>query len=161
MGMNGFLCTVSPARRRHLEEDPDLVHDLASEDVPGLLRLEATWDALDLLLSNRGEDDLLGDVILARHGRPIGTPGTYGKAMILTPERVRAVAEALMRLPAGLVRDRYKSLARAKPPAHGGFGENEDNEDEDVEELSRRLKQVTELFVTAAKAGHGMLAMVV
>lgn len=161
MGMYGFLCTVSPARRRHLEEDPELVHDLASEDVPGLLRLEKTWDALDVLLSNRGEDDLLGDVILARHGRPIGTPGAFGKAMILTPERVRAVAEALMRLPPGLVKSRFHTLAAAKPPAHGGFGEEPGNLDDDIDELNKRLKAVVELFVTAAKAGHGMLAMVV
>jgi hypothetical protein len=159
MSMNGVLCTLSEKRLRQIQESPELVSELIAArfdgDVPGLLDLEKTWDALDVLLSDRGRDPVLGDAILARSGREIGPDLSYDKARVLTATRVAEVAAAMKRLSRDVVRERFETLHEKK--VHGGFG----REDDHAEELGRVLAEVVQLYTRAAAAGHGMLAAVV
>ena len=76
MGMNALLCTLSPKRLALLRDDPEIFEELVAssqdaEDIPGLLSLGEAWEALDLLLSERGKDALLGDAVLARKGQKL------------------------------------------------------------------------------------------
>jgi hypothetical protein len=155
----GVLCTLSEKRLRQIEASPELVPELVGArsdgDVPGLLDLDEKWDALDVLLSDRGRDPILGDAILARSGRAIGPDLTYGKARILTAKRVAEIAAAIRRLSRDVVRARFESLH--EKAVHGDFG----REDDDAEELGAALAEVVELYAAAAEAGHGMLAAVV
>jgi hypothetical protein len=159
MGKYGVLCTLSEKRLRQIEASPELVSELVGArhdgDVPGLLDLDKRWDALDVLLSDRGRDPVLGDAILARSGRTIGPDLTYGKARVLTAARVAEIASAIRRLSRDIVRERFETLHEKS--VHGDFG----RDDDDAEELGHALAEVAQLYTRAAEAGHGMLVAVV
>jgi hypothetical protein len=159
MEMYGVLCTLSDNRLRQLEASPELVPELVGAredgDVPGLLDLEQMWDALDVLLSDRGRDPILGDAILARSGRAIGPKLPHGKARVLTAARVAEVAAAIRRLSRDVVRARFETLH--EKAVHGNFG----RDDDDAEDLGLALAEVAKLYSRAAEAGHGMLAVLI
>ncbi len=159
MEMYGVLCTLSDKRLRQIEQTPALVSELVGArddgDVPGLLDLGRKWDALDVILSDRGRDPVLGDAILARTGRTIGPDLSFGRARVLTPARVAEISVAVTKLPRDHVRQRYAKLVDMT--VHGDYGKD----DEHADELARGLGQVVALYARAAQAGHGMLAAVV
>lgn len=177
MGKSGVLCTLSEKRLRQLEASPDLVSELMEArhevEVPGLLDLDKKWDALDCLLSERGRDALLGDVILARSGRTIGPELSFGKARVLSAARVVEISNALGKLPRDLVRVRYPSLFGKS--VHGDYGREpssaddtpyvreqvRERQDDEILDLGRALTRVSALYTRAAAAGHGMLAALV
>jgi hypothetical protein len=172
--MNGILCTLSEARLEQLLLDPELLPELLAArretEIPGLLDIGKAWDALDVILSDRGrQDPLLGDALLGRSGRELPT----GNARLLDPGRVRELAAALAQLPDQLVRDRYSSLFGRD--VHGEFGQEtcEPNElkfirekvgeiqDREIAALQATLDQIAELYEKAAGAGHAMMLVVV
>src|SRR5438874_1017486 len=142
MGMYGVLITLSPKRLAQLEEDPDTLEEVLEArhetQIPGLLDLGKTWDALDVMLSERGKDAVLGDAVLGRSGRELAGEHAYGSARVLAPARVAEVATKLDALAATHVKDRYPRLAIVK--VHGKFGEQPDDEERDgLEIVLRRL----------------------
>ncbi len=155
MGNYGILITLSPKRLAQLEEDPETLEDVLDArhetEIPGLLDLGKAWDALDVLLSDRGKDAILGDVVLARTGRPLDT------ARVLAPARVAEIAKRLEALAPTHVKDRYASLGAAK--VHGKFGERPD--DEEREGLEIVLRRVIALYKSAAAQKHSVLAVLV
>jgi hypothetical protein len=177
MGMYGLLCTLSAKRLAMMEDDPGVLSELIEarheQAIRGLLDLGKAWDALDILLSRRGDDPLLGDAVLARSGAPIRAEGAYGKAHFLPPARVAEVAAALAKLPKNLIRIRYGEL-RGKT-VHGNYGQEACTDDElayirekvgeiqhdEIEELERKLAKLKMLYAGAAKAGDGMMAIVI
>jgi hypothetical protein len=146
--------------------------DPSGGEVRGLLRLGKAWHALDILLSREGEDPLLGDAVLARSGTSMRAEGGYGKAKFLPPARVAKVAAALARLPAGLIHDRYGELFGTN--VHGNYGQESCAPDEiafirervaetqraEIAELEGTLAKLKALYADAAKAGHGVMAVV-
>ena len=175
MGMDGLLCALSAKRHAMLEADPGLLFELSDPsggEVRGLLRLGKAWHALDILLSREGEDPLLGDAVLARSGTSMRAEGGYGKAKFLPPARVAKVAAALARLPAGLIHDRYGELFGTN--VHGNYGQESCAPDEiafirervaetqraEIAELEGTLAKLKALYADAAKAGHGVMAVV-
>jgi hypothetical protein len=68
--MHGILITLSTKRLAQLEEDPETLEDVLDarheQPIPGLLDIGKAWDALDVMLSDRGKDALLG----GRRARP-------------------------------------------------------------------------------------------
>lgn len=170
MGTSGILCTLSESRVRILGSNPELIRELIEarydSEIPGLLDLGETWDALDYLLSERGVNVVLGDAILARRGVTFGPAlgagaldGDGGKARILSIDQVREVNDALRQLPTGYVTSRYADL-RGRG-IHGGYGEPSEDASEEIEELEEALDDVKDLFQRAADQGHAMLAMLV
>lgn len=172
MGTSGILCTLSEPRVRILGSNPDLIRELIEarhdSEIPGLLDLGETWDALDFLLSERGVNAVLGDAILARRGVTFGpvlgagaqeTAGGGSKARILSIDQVREVNEALKRLPAGLVKARYADL-RGRD-IQGGYSAPSEDPSESIEELEEALDDVKDLFQRAADQGHAMLSVLV
>lgn len=161
MGMYGILITLSPKRLAQLEEDPETLEDVLEArhetEIPGLLDLGKAWDALDVLVSDRGKDAVLGDAVLARTGRQLGDDDSFGPARVLGPARVAEVARRLEALAPTHVKDRYPSLAAAK--VHGKFGERPD--DEEREGLEIVLRRVIALYKDAAAQKHSVLAVVV
>lgn len=172
MGMHGVLCALSAKRRAMLEEDPELFSEVLAarehERVPGLLDLDKSWHALDVLLGE-GDDEVLGDAILGRSGRSFGPSLSFGRPKLLEPARVAEIASALAALPDDLVDRRYAALARRN--VHGGYGPKPhgddeldglvDDETEEREELRARLERVQAFYRDAAQRGDAVIAVVV
>jgi|KBSMisStandDraft_5_1062788.scaffolds.fasta_scaffold817597_2 hypothetical protein len=175
--MYGLLCALSAKRHALIEADPALLSELTEarrdKKVRGLLDLGKAWDALDILLSRRGDDAVLGDAVLARSGKSMRAAGAYGKARFLAPERVAEVAGALAKLPNTVIRDRYGELFGKT--VHGNYGQEscaadelafirekvDETRDAEIEELESKLAKLKALYAAAAKAGDGMMAVVV
>jgi hypothetical protein len=170
MATVGILCTLSEPRVRILGSNPDLIRELIDarldSEIPGLLDLGETWDALDYLLSERGVNVVLGDAILARRGVTFGPAlgagaqdGSGTKARILSIDQVREVNDALKRLPDAHISSRYADL-RGRD-IQGGYGASPEDAAEEIEELEEALDDVKDLFQRAADQGHAMLSVLV
>lgn len=178
MGMSVVLCALSEKRIALLEEDPGLLSELLSmsqegDEVPGLLDIGKTWDALDFILSDQGKDAVLGDALLGRTGRKLRAAGAYGKARLLGPSRVAEVDKALSKLPAQVVRDRYPELFGKD--IHGDFGQETCAEDEikyikdkvretresETAHLESVLAAIRALYKRASDEGHSMMSVIV
>jgi hypothetical protein len=158
MTRHGILITLSAKRLAQVTQDPETLEDVVDARdeaaIPGLLDLGNAWDALDVLVSNRGQDALLGDALLARSGKEL-EDAAFDHARLLGPARVAEVAKALAALPKGLVADRYGTLAAKK--VEGGLGKDQ----EEIEGLDLLLRRVIALYQDAAKQQHSMLALLV
>ncbi|MEO6772339.1 MAG: DUF1877 family protein [Kofleriaceae bacterium] len=159
--MYGVMITLSPKRLTQLESDPETLEDVLEArhetEIPGLLDLGVTWDALDVILSDRGKDAVLGDAVLGRSGRPLAVEGSFQSARVLDAKRVAEVAKKLEGLGATHVKDRYPSLAAAK--VHGKLGAQPD--DEECEGLEIITKRLVAIYKDAARQNHQMLVMIV
>ena len=158
--MHGVLISCSSKRLAQLEEDPETLDDVLEArhetQIPGLLDVGSAWDALDVIVSERGKDGLLGDVILGRTGRELDIDGDFESARLLVPARVAEVATKLEALAASHVKDRYGSLAAAK--AHGNVGAKPDDEERDA--LEMLFRQIVALYKDAAKQKQSMLLVI-
>jgi hypothetical protein len=182
MALCGIVCRLSPKRLDLLREEPDLLSEVILERhdtrIPGLVDLGKTWDALDVLLSDRGGDALLGDAVLGRTGLAFGPALGHGRPRLLSPDRVVEVARALQALDDDLVRARYPLLARKT--IHGDYGQDADDDggdgvDDDeeqreaaaeareaeIEELTLRYRALREVYAEAAREKHSILLVVV
>jgi hypothetical protein len=153
-----------------LEKQPDLVDEIAQArfagDIPGLVDLDKTWDALQKML---GEE--LAEAVVATAGMTVGSTG-FGPATIVGPERVAQLAAALEQLPSDFVEQRYAALHGRN--VHGGYGQEVPhsgdgawlreqvlaNRASEIETLTGALNAVVELYRRAARDRHAMLSMV-
>jgi hypothetical protein len=160
MGMHGVLITLSPKRLAQIEEDPETLDDVLDArhetEIPGLLDVGKVWDALDVIISERGKDAILGDALLARTGRPIGNDQSIESCRLLEPPRVAEVAKRLEGLAPTHVKEKYSTLSGAK--VHGKFGETPD--DEEREGLEIVLSRVIAFYKDAAKQKHSVLVVI-
>jgi hypothetical protein len=177
MGMNAVLCTLSAKRLAQLEAEPDLLRELLAArletDIPGLLDIGKTWEALDFIISERGKEPVLADAVLARTGQQMRAAGAYGPARLLAPARVVQVSAALAALPADVVRQRYTRLGRMD--VHGGYGREvgrmddakflrdkvRETHDREIGELATALAGVVALYARAATSGHSVMSVIV
>jgi hypothetical protein len=175
--MDTILCTLSDKRLAQLEADPDLLTELLAArretEIPGLLDIGKTWEALDLLISDRGKEPVLKDAVLGRTGRKLRAAAGFGPARLLDPKRVAEVAVALARLPPGLVKEGYPRLYGKS--IHGNYGQEiaapddvkflrekvKQTHEREVAELESTLSRIKALYVRAAEAGHSMMSVVV
>ncbi len=160
--MYGVMITLSPKRLAQIEGDPETLEDVLEArhetEIPGLLDLGVTWDALDVIFSDRGKDAILGDAILGRSARKLdGDETSYQSARVIDAKRVAEIAKRLEELGPGHVKERYAALAAAK--AHGDLGAKPD--DEEREGLQIIAKRLIALYKDAAKQAHQMLVMIV
>src|SRR5260221_8503771 len=160
MGMYGVLITLSPKRLAQLEEDPDTLSDVLEArhegEIPGLLDIGKTWDALDVIVSDRGKDAVLGDTVLGRSGRNLDAEGDFDSARVLAPARVAEIAAKLEALAPTHVKDRYAALATSN--VHGNFGAKPDEEERVGLEIV--LRRVIALYKEAAKQKQSMLLVI-
>lgn len=158
--MHGVLIALSPKRLSQIEEDPETLEDVLDArhetTIPGLLDIGKTWDALDTLISARGKDDVLGDALLARTGRPIGDDPTIESCRLLGPDRVAEVAQKLADLDDSHIRDTYPVLSKLK--IHGKFGATQDDEERSGLEIV--LSRVVAFYKDAAKLKHSVLVII-
>jgi hypothetical protein len=161
--MTTILCSLSPARHEMLESDPEVLNDLleARDEVPGLLDLGQTWDALDLLISQRGKDVVLGDAILARSGTKMKADAGFGNARLLKPDRVRVVAEALQKIPKDHIKKTYSQLSDLEMT--GNFGQEPPGsaQEDEIGDLGEMLHKLKSLFLQAARDGKSMMMVIV
>ena len=142
-------------------------------EIPGLLSLEKAWDALDVILSARGENEVLGDAVLGRSGRKLGDDSSFGPPRILDAAQVERVSKALQKLPRDTVRKRYADLHGRS--IQGDYGQKRcapgdpDSvqlkvrkiQSGEISELEDLLVRVTDLYKGAADSGHAMMCVVV
>ncbi len=159
--MYGVMITLSPKRLAQIEGDPETLEDVLDArhetEIPGLLDLGVTWDAFDVIYSDRGKDAILGDAILGRSGRKLVGDGSYQSARVVDAKRVGEIAKRLEELGTAHVKERYTALAAAK--AHGNLGAKHDEEER--EGLQILAKQLIALYKDAAKQSHQMLVLIV
>jgi hypothetical protein len=155
------MITLSPKRLAQIEGDPETLEDVLEArhetEIPGLLDLGVTWDALDVILSDRGKDAILGDAILGRSGRKLEIEGSFSSARVVDAKRVAEIAKKLETIGVAIVTEKYGRLAAAK--VHGKLGEKPD--DEEREGLEIIAKRLIALYKDAAKQSHQMLVMIV
>ncbi len=146
---HGILIALSSKRLALLESDPETLEDVVEarhEDaIPGLLDLKTLWEPLDMILSGRGRDEILGDALLARSGKNLSVDNAFEQARVLSPQRVAEIAGKLAALPAATLRERASQLGKAK----------------EVEQLVGLFGQIVALYTGAAKAKQSMLALLV
>jgi hypothetical protein len=177
MAMICILCRLSKSRLELLESDPSLLEDVVEErrnmKIPGLLDLGKTWDALDILLSDRGKDALLGDAVVARSGKKMKGAAGFRSARVLDPKRVAEVAAALGKLEPETVKKRYPKLHGRE--VHGSFGQETATPDDakylrekvaqiqekEISALGDALKQIVTLYGEAAENEASMLSVIV
>lgn len=146
---HGILIALSSKRLALLEGDPETLEDVVEarhEDViPGLLDLKTHWETLDMLMSGRGRDEVLGDALLARTGKNLSVDTAFEQARVLSPQRVAEVAAKLGELPAATVKERAQQLGKTK----------------ELDQLLTLFKQIVMLYAEAAKSKQSMLALLV
>jgi hypothetical protein len=153
---HAILITLSQKRLSQLVDDPETLEDVvearSEQPIPGLLDLGTSWDALDVLLSDRGKDAVLGDAVIGRTGEELDGH-SFEDCRLLAPARVAEIAKALAALPAKLVADRYRILAHKA--VHAELGHDQD----EIAPLELILKRVIALYQDAARQKHAMLAL--
>ena len=146
---HGILISLSSKRLALLESDPETLEDVVEarhEDaIPGLLDLKTHWETLDMIVSGRGRDEVLGDTFIARSGKDLSVDNAFEQARVLQPQRVAEVAQKLTDLTIPTFRDRAAQLNKAKQ----------------LPELEALFKQVVALYSEAAKSRQSMLAILV
>src|SRR4029079_6439465 len=96
---HGILITLSSKRLAILESEPETLEDVIEasheDEIPGLVDMNVHWETLDMIVSGRGRDPILGDAFLARSGKPLSVDTAFEQALVLGPARVAAVASKL------------------------------------------------------------------
>lgn len=155
---HAILIALSSKRLALLESEPDTLEDVVEarheEPIPGLLDLSTHWETLDMLISGRGREEVLGDTLLARTGKPLEVDTAFEQARVLSPQRVAEIAQKLAAVPATLVSDRFKQLAEAKTPGKPVNAKQ-------LGELEALFAKVVALYTDAAKSKQSMLAILV
>ena len=111
MGMSVQLAAITPEQLGRLVASPDvlgfLYPDEGERQVADELDIEKSWHGLHYLLTGEvwGGAPPLADAVLG--GRPLGDGLSYGPAMALTPDEVKAVAGALEKVTHDQLRERY------------------------------------------------------
>jgi len=146
---HGILIALSSKRLALLESEPETLEDVVEarhEDaIPGLLDLKTYWDTLDMILSGRGRDDVLGDALLARSGKNLSVDNAFEQARVLSPQRVAEVAGKLAEITPATMKERAQQLGKAK----------------DMDQLLALYKQIVALYTDAAKSKQSMLCLLV
>jgi Domain of unknown function (DUF1877) len=155
---HAILIALSSKRLTLLESEPEMLEDVVEarhdEPIPGLLDLKTHWETLDLLLSGRGREEILGDALLARTGKRFDAGDAFEQAKVLSPGRVAEIAAKLADVPKDLVAERFKQLAEAKTPGKAASTKA-------VAEMDALFGKIVELYAEAAKAKQSMLALLV
>ncbi|HUS32656.1 MAG TPA: DUF1877 family protein [Kofleriaceae bacterium] len=155
---HGILIALSSKRLALLQNEPETLEDVIEarheDEIPGLLDMSTHWETLDMLVSGRGRDPVLGDVFLARSGKPLSVDTAFEQALVLGPQRVAEVAAKLAEVPVTLVRERYAQLEEAKNP---GKPVNVKKQ----AEIELLYEEIVDLYVEAAKQKQSMLAVLV
>jgi hypothetical protein len=151
-----ILIALSSKRLALLESEPDTLEDVVEarheEPIPGLLDLGTNWETLDMLLSGRGRDETLGDVLLARTGKRLNVDTAFEQARVLSPQRVAEIAQKLAEVPRTLISERLHQLAEAKGKAPSAKG---------IASLEELFTKVVALYTEAAKSKQSMLSILV
>jgi hypothetical protein len=141
-----------------LESEPETLEDVIEarheEPIPGLLDLGTAWETLDMLLSGRGRDDVLGDALLARTGKRFEAGDAFEASRVLSPQRVAEVAAKLAATPKTLVPERFNQLHEAKSPGKPPNAKA-------LAALETLFDKVVALYVDAAKNKQSMLSVLV
>ncbi len=146
---HGILIALSSKRLALLESEPETLEDVIEarhEDaIPGLLDLKTHWETLDMIMSGRGREEILGDALLARTGKDLSVDTAFEQARVLSPQRVIEVSAKLAELPSATLKERATQLGKTK----------------ELDQLITLYKQVVMLYADAAKAKQSMLCLLV
>ncbi len=155
---HGILISLSAKRLALLQSEPETLEDVIEarhEDaIPGLLDMQTHWETLDMLVSGRGRDPVLGDAFLARTGKPLSVDTAFEQALVLGPARVAEVAAKLAEIPPTLIKERFAQLAEAKTPGKPANAKQ-------MAAIETLFQEIVALYADAAKQKLSMLAVLV
>lgn len=155
---HAILIALSAKRLALVESEPETLEDVVEarheEPIPGLLDLSTHWELLDMALSGRGRDAVLGDAVLARSGSKLDVDTAFEQARVLAPARVAEVARKLGELSAAVVTERFRQLVevRAAGKAPGAM---------QLAEIEALFGKLVALYSEAASSKKAMLALLV
>jgi hypothetical protein len=116
------------------------------------INLEKAWHGIHFLLTGQAWQltQGAGEAILG--GDPIGETLVYEPARLLTPDRVRVIADDLGRLDEATFRSRYDPAALTDAEIYpGGWGGS------DLDYLMDHFRDLRSFFLTAADNGEAVL----
>ena len=155
---HAILISLSSKRLTLLESEPETLEDVVEarhdEPIPGLLDLKTHWETLDMLLSGRGREEILGDALLARTGKRFDAGDAFEQAKVLSPGRVAEIAAKLAEVPVAMLSERFKQLVEAKTPGKPA-------KTKEVAEIEAMYTKIVALYADAAKGKQSMLAILV
>lgn len=155
---HAILISLSSKRLAMIESEPEMLEDVVEarheEPIPGLLDLGTAWETLDMLLSGRGRDELLGDVLLARTGKRFNAGDAFEAAKLLSPARVAEVSAKLAATPRDMVAERFKQLHEAKSPG-------KPHNVKALAALEALFDKIVALYAEAAKGKQSILSVLV
>jgi hypothetical protein len=156
MGMIGVMVPVTPERLERLHADATSIDDFESGRA---VSLEKMWHGLHFLLTGSVAD--IESTPLARAllgGSPIGEDRGYGPARFLTPDQVRAIADALA---ATSFDEAWKRFDPEQMTMEGVYPGVWDEEESDLRhELGTYYAEMASCYAAAAEAGDGMLLVI-
>ena len=155
---HAILISLSSKRLTLLESEPETLEDVIEarheEPIPGLLDLGTAWETLDMLLSGRGRDELLGDALLARSCKRFEAGDAFEASRVLSPQRVAEVHAKLAATPRDMVAERFKQLHEAKSPGKPVNAKA-------LAAIETLFDKVVGLYAEAAKSKQSMLSVLV
>jgi hypothetical protein len=125
-------------------------------DIEGLgpeVVLEKMWHALHFLIARTPEETGPGAGRWILGGEPVGEPGGYGPARLLSPADVASIARELPN--ADTLRDSFDPRALAEADLYPSVWD--EDPDELWEEISGYYKEARALYLDAANAGDAMV----
>jgi hypothetical protein len=157
MSMIGNFLQITPAQLQSLVENPSSVEAFIyadDSDRADSIDIDKAWHGIHFMLTGdawEGEPPL-GNVVLG--GTEIGGDAGYGPAHYLSPEELRAAAEALRELPPDEFARRFdaKNLS-----ANSIYPQIWDEGDEALDYLRHFYETLRAYYLDAAAKGNAML----
>jgi len=156
MGMYGLMKPVSESDLTTLKASNGVAAAMMGD--AGVVGLDKAWQALHFTLTGDawGGDGPLADAVMG--GDAVGGDLCYGPARYLPPEKVRAVAAALSKVPPEAFAQRFDPEALTREEVYPAIWEEGPEVGEYVFAFYETLR---ECYAGAAEAGQGMLIAVV
>jgi hypothetical protein len=157
MSMIGNFLQITPAQLQALVENPTSVQALLypdDGDRAESIDIDKAWHGIHFMLTGEawGGSAPLANIVLG--GTEIGGDVGYGPAHYLTPEELRAAAEAVRELPPDEFARRFDA---EKLSANQIYPEIWDEGDETLDYLRHYYETLRAYYLDAAAKGNAML----
>jgi hypothetical protein len=157
MSMIGNFLQVTPAQLQSLVDNPSSVKALIypdDGDRPESIDVDKAWHGIHFMLTDDawGGNAPLANVVLG--GTEIGGDVGYGPAHYLTPDELRAVADALRELPGDEFARRFDAEKLSESQIYPRIW---DEGDEALDYLRHYYETIREYYLDASAKGNAML----
>lgn len=165
-----MLCTLrsaTEAQRTALLQAPESLESFVDDeedfgDSKGAAFVELdigeAWHGLQYLLTGTPWEGAAPLDFLVRGGEDVGDiPSDEGTARIFTPAQVKALAQALQKVPESTLRSRYDPARMQAQDIYPGTWEEPEEDVDLLEELISYFEELQKFVATVAKRGDALL----